>query len=322
MTISRWTMLAAAAAIVAGTGAAAAQTISIGTSQAGSLNNSLGNALGKVMSDAEGLKARVVPFGGGQQFLPSINNKELEMAIPSASDAIFAYQGKGPFDGKPNPELRAIGKVFPFYVGWYVKKDSPYKKLADLKGKKVAVGFNTASAQRQIVLAMLANEGMSEADFDGVPVPHVVRGADDFAQGKVEASSFAIGAGKIAETDLKVGGLRYLDMTNTRESAARLRAVDPTAYIAVLNPAPQFVGIVAPTNVVYQDYLVITGTQVSDEAAYKTARVLHDHQDKLVGIAKTFAEYKPADLSKDRGLPFHPGAIKFYREKGMWPPKP
>jgi TRAP transporter TAXI family solute receptor len=310
--------LAAAAAVAT---SAAAQTISIGTSQAGSLNNSLGNALGKVMGDAEGLKARVVPFGGGQVFLPSINAKSLEMAIPSASDALFAYQGKGPYEGKPSPALRSIGTVFPFYIGWYVRKDSPYKKLSDLRGKKVAVGYNTNSAQRQIVLAFLAAEGMTENDFDGVPVPHVVRAADDFAQGRVEAASFAIGAGKVAEVDVKVGGVRYLSMTNTPEAQARLRKVDPTAYIALLNPAPRFVGVVGPTAVIFQDYLVVTGTQLSDEAAYKVARVLHDHQDKLAGVAKTFLEYKKEGLTRDRGLPFHPGAIKFYKEKGIWPAK-
>jgi hypothetical protein len=309
------------AALAAASTPAAAQTISIGTSQTGSLNNSIGNALGKVMGDAEGLKARVVPFGGGQIFLPSISSKDLEMAIPSASDALFAYQGTGPYEGKPSPNLRAIGTVFPFYIGWYVKKDSPYQKLSDLKGKKVAVGYNTNSAQRQIVLAILANEGLNESDFDGVAVPHVVRAADDFAQGKVEAASFAIGAAKISEVDVKVGGVRYLNLTNTPEAQARLRKVDPTAYVAVLNPAPQFTGVLAPTTVVYQDYLVVAGTHLSDGDAYKVAKVLYDHQDALAGIAKTFAEYKKEGLSRNRGLPFHPGAIKFYQEKGIWPPK-
>jgi hypothetical protein len=319
--MNAWRIALASAALAAASATAAAQTISIGTSQVGSLNNSIGNALGKVMSDAEGLKARVVPFGGGQIFLPSINSKDLEMAVPSASDALFAYKGEGPYEGKPSPELRSIGTVFPFYIGWYVRKDAPYQKISDLKGKKVAVGYNTNSAQRQIVLAALANEGLSEADFDGVPVPHVVRAADDFAQGKVEAASFAIGAGKVAEVDVKVGGLRYLNMTNTPEAQARLRKIDPTAYVAVLNPAPQFAGVLAPTAVIFQDYLVVAGTHLDNEAAYKVARVLHDHQDKLAGIANTFSQYKKEGLTRNRGLPFHPGAIKFYQEKGMWPPK-
>jgi TRAP transporter TAXI family solute receptor len=311
--------IAVATAIIGGT--AQAQTISIGTSPVGSLNYSLGNALGKVMNEQADLKARVVPFGGGQQFLPLIDKKQLEMAIPSATDALFAHQGKGAFAGAPSPSLRVIATVFPFYVGWFVKKDSPYKSLSDLKGKKFAIGFTANSAQRLIFLAGLAGEGLRESDFDGVQVPRVVRGAEDFMQGKVECTTFAVGAGKVAEVDVKVGGIRYLDMSGTPQAKARIQEIMPTAYPAVLQPSKELVGIDAPTTVVFEDYLVVSGAQMSDDDAYKVAKLLHDQQDKLAAIAKTFGRHNKAELARDRGVPFHPGAIKFYREMGIWPGK-
>ena len=316
MTILRLAALAAATAVFAGT--AQAQTISIGTSSVGTLNNSLGNALGKVMTEVAGLRARVVPYGGGQQFLPLIGKKELEMAIPAATDAMFAHQGKGAFQGNPSPDLRLIGAVFPFYIGWYVKKDSPYKSMSDLKGKKVAVGFTANSAQRRVFEAGFAAYGVKESDFDGVGVPHVVRGADDFMQGKVEASTFAVGAGKMAEVNAKVGGIRFMHMPNTPEATARLKAIMPTAYFAVLKPGPAFAGVLEPTNLLFEDYVIMAGTQMSDDAAYKIAKVLYESQDKLASIAKTFARYDRNKLASDRGVPFHPGAIKYYKEKGIW----
>ena len=102
---------AALFAIVAGS--AQAQTVSIGTSPVGSSNYALGNALGKVMTEQLGLKVRVVPFGGGQQILPLINSKELEMALPSSTDAYFAYNGNGGPFKTPNKNLRVIATVFP-----------------------------------------------------------------------------------------------------------------------------------------------------------------------------------------------------------------
>ncbi|MGA7490327.1 MAG: TAXI family TRAP transporter solute-binding subunit [Xanthobacteraceae bacterium] len=317
MHVARLTAVASVWVLLAG--AAHAQTISIGTSPVGSLNYSLGNALGKVMTDSGGLRARVVPFGGGQQFLPLIGKKELEMAIPSATDALFAYQGKGDFTGNPTSSLRTIGAVFPFTVGWFVKKDAPYQTLSDLKGKKVAVGFTANSAQHRIYLAGLAAEGLKESDFDGVPVPHVVRGVDDFMQGKVEATTFAAGAGKVSEANTKVGGIRYLNVPNTPEGLARVRDVMPTVYFAVLQPAPELAGILAPTNLLYEDYLVVAGAQMSDDDAYKIAKILYEDQAKLAAIAKTWGNYDKAGLTRNRGVPFHPGAIKFYQEKGIWP---
>lgn len=70
--------------------------------------------------------------------------------------------------------------VFPFSIGWFVKKDSPYKSMVDLKGKKVPVGFTANSAQQRSFHATLAADGLKPEDFDGVPVAHVVRAADDF----------------------------------------------------------------------------------------------------------------------------------------------
>jgi hypothetical protein len=270
------------------------------------------------MTDALGLKVRVVPYGGGQQILPLINSKELEMAVPAATDAYFAFKGAGgPFKA-PSPNLRVIATVFPYYLSWYVKADAPYKSLADLKGKKIATGFTANSAQHTTYLAGLAAFGVKEADFDGVPVPHVVRGADDFMQGKVEASTFAIGAGKMAEAHAKVGGIRWLSMPGDDAAEKRVREIMPAAYIAQLKPDKSLAGIVGPTNVIHHDYLVMAGTQMSDENAYKIAKMLYEQQDKLVAVSKIYGRYKKEDLARDHGVPFHPGAIKFYKEAGIW----
>ena len=261
----------ATAAAVGLATAVQAQTLSIGTSPVGTLNHSVGNALGKVMTDSAGLRARVVPFGGGQQILPLIGKKEMELAISTATDTIHAYEGKEDFKGNPTGTLRVIGKVFPFSIGWYVKNDSPYKSLTDLKGKKIAVGFTANSAQLRFYRAAMAVYGVTEKDFDGVPVPHVVRGADDFMQGKIEASTFAVGAGKIAEANNKVGGLRFLNAPDDAAAVARLRTVLPRGSVQTLNPAPELAGIVGPTKLIFEDYLIVGGAQISDDDAYKIA---------------------------------------------------
>ncbi len=235
--MKRISLAALAAVLALAAGAAQAQTISIGTSPVGSSNYALGNALGKVMTDQLGLNVRVVPYGGGQQILPLINSKELEMALPSSTDAYFAYNGNGGPFKTPNKNLRVIATVFPYYLSWYVHKNSPYKTLADLKGKKIATGFTANSAQHTTYLAGLAAFGVKPSDFEGVPVPHVVRGAADFMQGKVEASTFAIGAGKMSEVDAKVGGIRWLSMPGDAAAEKRVKDIMPGAFIGKLEPA-------------------------------------------------------------------------------------
>lgn len=316
--MKRLSLAAFAAAFALTAGSAQAQTISIGTSPVGSSNYALGNALGKVMTEQLDLKVRVVPFGGGQQVLPLINSKELEMAISASSDAYFAFTGSGGPFKTPNKNLRVIGTVFPYYLSWYVKKDSPYKTLADLKGKKIAAGFTANSAQHLSYQTTMAAFGVKPEDFDGVPVPHVVRGAADFMQGKIEASTFAIGAGKMAEADAKVGGIRWLSMPKDEAAQKRVKALMPGAFIDTIEPSKALVGVVGPTNVLNHDYLVMAGTQMSDDDAYKIAKMLYEQQPKLVAISKIYARYKKQNLGRDHGIPFHPGAIKFYKEAGIW----
>jgi TRAP transporter TAXI family solute receptor len=315
-------IIAAAAMLAAGAALpASAQTISIGTSPQGSSNYALGNALGKVMSDVGKIKVRVVPYGGGQKILPSINSKRFDMMIASSTDVFFAYKGQGEFK-KANSNLRVIGIPVTYYLSWFVRKDAPYKTIADLKGKKVAVGYNANVSQRRSVLSQMAAAGLTEADFDGVKVPHVVRGAEDLAQGKIEATSFAVGAGKVAEINAKVsGGIRYLNFPTDAASVARMRKFMPLAGTKLLQPAPNLVGIVGPTNVQTEDYYLVTGTHVSNDVAYTVAKILVEHQGDLKKVNRQYGRYNPKEVVAKMDIPFHDGAIKYYTEKGMWPPK-
>jgi hypothetical protein len=60
------------------------------------------------------------------------------------------------------------------------------------------------------------------------------------------------------------------------------------------------------------------GTQMSDDTAYKIAKMLYEKQKNLVGVSKIYGRYHKQDLARDHGVPFHPGAIKFYKEAGIW----
>jgi hypothetical protein len=308
-------VVAAASALMVG--AANAQTVSIGTSAVGSLNYSVGNALGKVLTE-HGVKARVVPFGGHNQTMPLMNKGQVDFAIGDATDTLFAYKGIESYKNLKSENVRVAGSVFPFYIGWFVKKDAPYKTLADLKGKKVAVGYTASPQQRVAAIAAMHAFGVKESDFDGVPVANVVRGAEDFMQGKVEATAFAAGAGKVAEVDSKVGGIRFLSIPKTEEANKAIRAMMPTAYVGTLQPSPAYAGIVGPTNFLFENYMIVVGAHVSNDTVAKVAKVLYENKKDLAAIAKPFANYDPKELATDRGVPFHPGAIAFYKNVGIW----
>jgi TRAP-type uncharacterized transport system substrate-binding protein len=139
-------------------------------------------------------------------------------------------------------------------------------------------------------------------------VPNVAGGADEFAQGKADVFNFALGAGKVAETDAKVGGIRALNIDPSPGAMARLRKWVPVAYAAKVEPGKGRAGINETTTLFGYDYLVLASTKVSDDAVYKLTKI-------LVG-------FMPGRMNKDMApVQFHAGAIKFYKEIGAWPPK-
>jgi TRAP-type uncharacterized transport system substrate-binding protein len=150
----------------------------------------------------------------------------------------------------------------------------------------------------------------------------VVGGANEFAEGKADTFMFALGAGAVAETDAKVGGVRVLPIDPSPEAMARMRKLIPVAYATKLEPRKGLVGILEPTLVYAYVYLVLANSKVGDDAVYKLTKILHDHKDALAASFAALRGFDPGRMAKDTApVQFHPGAIKFYTEKGQWPPK-
>jgi TRAP transporter TAXI family solute receptor len=304
---------------------ASAQTISIGTSPAGASTYALASALGKVVAEKTGLKVRLIPFGGMEQWGPMMNTGKIDIGIGAATDVSFAIDGKAMYQGKPEKNIRAVASLYSFYVGFLVRKDSPIKSVADLKGKRVPTRFSNQKAALRHYEAALALAGLTEKDLSGVPTPNVIRAAQDFVEGKTDATWFAIGAGKVSEVDAQVSGIRFLPVPDSPEAIARMRNVAPAAYISTL-PAGRFTGVAVPTKSVTEDYMLVAGKHVPDDVVQKFAKVLFESKTELGGMFAAWKRYDPQKLGRNLGenmsnVPFHPGAVAYYKSIGIWQAK-
>jgi len=261
-------------------------------------------------------------MGGAETFAPLVNTGRMDVAIASETDVRFAFDGKVAFEGRPLKDLRAIAALYSFQVGFFVKKDSPIKTVRDLKGKKVPITFANQKSAHRHYLAVLAAHEMTENDLDGVKVPNVIRAAQDFAQGKTVASFFALGAGKVTEVSAQVGGIRFLSIDDSPEAIARIRKIAPGAYITVVEPRPGLTGILSSTKVLTENYMLFGGKHASDDVVYKFVKTLYEEKTRLSEAFARWKRYSTKKMAKDmKPIVYHPGAIKFYKEQGMWPPK-
>jgi TRAP transporter TAXI family solute receptor len=165
--------------------------------------------------------------------------------------------------------------------------------------------------------AKLATAGLTYKDVIGVPVPNGVRQVDDFMAGKIDAVTFSFTSGKTAQTHAKVGGIRVLSLPKTAASEKAMQKVAPGSHIATIQPSPAYPGVMGPTNIFAAPFLLMAASKTSDEAVYKVVKAIYENKKKLVTTHKAFKGMNAKEMHTDVGVAYHPGALKFFKEKGM-----
>lgn len=318
----QWLLISSFFSIFAGTSTAAmAQTYGLGTSPVGTMTYSAGSAIATVAAEKAGLQVRVQPYSGTTTVVPLLNSGEIDFSLINVLEAEQASTGTGVFKDHKNPNVRVVAVVFPLRTGIFVRKDSPIHTIKDLKGQALPVGYSSQAIIRVLQDGVLAAGGLTTKDVKGVPVPNIVRGADDFASGKADAFFFALGSSKVSEADASVGGIRMLPLDNTPEALAAMRRFVKPAYISIARPERNLAGVLSPTPTMSYDYLIVASAKASEDAVYKVTKALHDSKETLAATFGGFREFDPAHMAKPQPVEYHPGAVKFYKEIGQWPPK-
>jgi TRAP transporter TAXI family solute receptor len=302
---------------------ATAQTLGIGTSNPGSITHSSGSAIAKLITEQLGIQTRVQPHGGNSAFVPAVNAGEVDFGAANVLEMQYALTGTGIYKGQVLKDLRVVTVLMPLRTAFFVAKDSPIKSIKDLKGKKVPGRWTSQKVIQHITKGLLANAGLTYDDVKTVPVPNVNRSADDFIQRKADTFFFAVGSGKVREAGAKVGGLKALPVDPSPEAVARLQEHMPVMYPLLLQPSKANYGINEPTYVAAFDLLFLTHNRMSDDVIYKITKALHGGKKALFASFKPLgANFSPKKMAKilPAGV-YHPGAIKFYSEVGLWPPK-
>ncbi|HET7200371.1 MAG TPA: TAXI family TRAP transporter solute-binding subunit [Burkholderiales bacterium] len=297
--------------------AAKAQVLGFGSAPQGSIGYNMSSAIAKVMAESANIQSRVQPYSGSSAVLPLVSSGELDLAVCNVLEIEEATRGEGPYKGRKQSNLRVLGVIFPLYSSIFVRKDSPIRTLAELKGKRLPYGYSAQVTLERIVDAIIATGGLARKDIVPVLVPNVVRGADDFMEGKLDGGFFALGAAKVSEVDKTVGGIRYLPLPDNPQSVAAMKKIMPYAYIKLVSPSPAFVGLDGPTKLMAYDYLVAVGAHVKDDTVYRIAKAMYENKAKLGESLRAFNGWDPSTIDKDMPAPFHPGSVKFFKDKGL-----
>ena len=297
-----------AATMVAADIAALGSTARGGTSQ-------VGRTLAAAISDVGELQMRPKELANTADYIPLVNAGEIEFGISNIVQLTHAVKGIEMSEGRPNENLRMVATLMPFRNAYIVRKDSDIKSVSDLAGKRVPVFADRALGQ-YVTKGYFANADIELSSADGVAVPNFPRMWSSFAEGTADVAIVVVGAGNSREFDATFG-IRYLSFDNSAAAVERMREYLPQTYLQEM-PAGSVPGIDVPTNVNVFDYTLWAHKDVSDDMVYKAVKSLWKNEKMALDSGPVWMGFSKEIMSKDVGVDYHPGAIKFYKEMGTW----
>jgi len=325
--MSNWKNIAIATAIASalGLGAVQAQVVGVATDQPGSLGFNTGQAVAKLLSTRTSLRVRTQPMAGTAAYVPLINRGEMDFGFSNATESYYAFSGTGNFDGKPNPNLRMVGMMFPLRTGLAVAADSGIHTIKDLAEKKsgmrIASEYRASTIIPYYIIGALANGGMTYDDFRQVPVSGFVNGIQALGDGSVDVTLISLGsaAGRQVNSQLQSrGGFRYVSMDTSPEAVAAFEKSLPSGRIITMKANPNLPGLTEPEqNIIEIPWMMITSQSVSEEMVYTIVKtLLADHEE----LGKAFAPFRsasPKTFAPAHQVPYHPGAIRALKEANV-----
>ena len=294
---------------------AAAETVGIGTTKGGATAQ-VSAGISKIVSANAGMQMRPQPMGGTSQYIPIVNAGELEFGIANAMQTYMAVNGVGMSQGKkPNTNLRMVATMMYFRVGLIVKADSDIKSISDLKGKRLPSGYTASPLFAFLLKGMMANGGLTSKDVKGVPVTGLIQGINAFKEGKIDAVIGSVGAGFVKDAASKVGGVRFIPFSDSAGDKGSLFREAPQTFLVEVAPGP--VGIKESMKLLGFDYMLWANKNVSVDTIYRVTKAMYENEAELRKLSPLWRTHSSATMAKNRGMTYHQGSIKYYREVGL-----
>lgn len=264
-----------------------------------------------------GLIAIAMSANGSVANVNSIQSGAVESGFVQSDVTYWAYTGTGLFEGKPAmKKLRALANLYPEHIHVVVRKDSPFQKVTDLKGKRIGIGLQASGAKVGAVLLLEAHNMKENVDYKAEYL-NSQQSIDRMRDNQLEAMITVTGypQGAISELASTVGA-RLLPIGP--EIAAAIKQKAPFYYNEKI-PAGVYEGISVDTPTVAVGAQWLVSADVDEELVYGITKALWNKNSRKLfdnGHAKGKAIQQERALDAV-GIPLHPGAARYYKEAGM-----
>jgi len=295
------------------------KTISISTSGKGGSWFAVGSrVIREVEKQNPGLVTQV-QTGGGLTNLRKIQAGQADIGMTFAFAAPMAYKAQAPFK-KPHDKLTYLGTLFPGYLQIVTRKSSNINKFEDLFDKRISAGKIGWGGELMFRL-LLKNYGMDHDKIraKGGVINHV--GTAQSTQMMRDGNMDAIVSGgsppshpKFSELSVTTG----IDLLKIDNAGLDKIFKSYPSLVETTMPANPYKGVKGGFRVIGGAVILVAKKSLSDEAAYRIVKAFYENLDGIKADMKQLREAQAKDALKgNKGLPIHPGAARYYKEKGL-----
>lgn len=290
--------------------------ISVGTAPAGGAFFVVGSAIAEVVAGNApdtGWEVTAEATKGTQENIRRIVSGELEFALANAAISYFAVRGEGAWETEH--AIRSVMTLAPNVGLFLTPQSSGVRTIQDFAGKRIVVGPAGAGFE-YFLRPILAAHGVTYDDF--TPINSTYIGAVDLLADGSAAAAFIGGA---VPTPAATQASTSQDIFFIPLDAAAKQSLfaDYPFFNAITIPADTYKGQTEPFASMNVGAMhLITAEGVDEDMVYAFTKTLYTHREEVVKRHGAGKAINPKNVVKDTGTAFHPGAIRFYQEIGIW----
>jgi TRAP transporter TAXI family solute receptor len=292
-------------------------TISIATGPTGGVYYPLGGGIANVLSRyVPGYAANAEATAGSVANLQLMSQKKSDLALTMADAAYDGFKAQGKFQGSPVP-LRTLMVAYPNRMHVVTVEGRGIEKFADLKGKRVSTGAPN-SATELMTQRLLEAYGMDwNKDFRRERLTPE-KSVDAIKDGKLDAVFFVAGIPVSSFTDLAATPGTRIKLVDHAEGVEKMNAKYGPLYVRDTIPAKSYPGQEKVNAVATVQNLIVARDDMPEQVAYNIVKTIFDKRDELIAVHKEAANFDLKYQTKQGSpLPYHPGAVKYFAEKGL-----
>jgi len=309
------------ALILAGLGAGPAEAqlkrVSIGTADTGGVYYIYGGGIAKVISaNIPNTQATAEVTPGAVDNVKMLANQSLDFAFTKSDIAAEAIKGIGPFASTGKFPARAIAVLYAD-IAHVVVVSSGINRLEDMKGKRISTSAPGSGHE------MVANKLLEAAGVD--PVKDLKRerislseSANAFKDRKIDGFFFATGLPAASMLDLNATPGLSFKILSVQPYLKSIISKHGRVYNEDVIPKSTYSKLESDVKTISVPVIFVTGEAMDEKLVYNITKVMFEKKADLVAVHKEARKLELKSAIALAEVPFHPGAIKYYKEKGVW----